>query len=261
MSTAVEPPPVQAPDAGVIEEARTRQHRHRVIASATIIAAAGVAAIVLAAGGDKPSGSGSSAHPRGSPAAATQITTVSCGSQETVTGGGSPAVTPLSILSVLRLPPARFPYHHGSPHHLARTLDGTNFYVYTPGPPQCSSTGIVLVSTHPGTPGTEGVGDPIAATIAQQGLVSGGGAGCCGLSFLDGVVPNGVASVTLQFARRPPITGGVVNNVFAVGVVANPPAKRVGGFLQPPVAGLFGQWRAMVWRSANGKVLKTVPIE
>jgi hypothetical protein len=259
MIMTTERPPVQQPDAGVIEEARSRQRRHRIVAAATIVAAAGVTAVVLAVGGGNQTGSGRSAHPGGLPAATPRATTVACGSQHAVTGAGSSAVTPLSILSVLRLPPARFPYPHGSPHHLARTLDGAKFYVYTPGPPQCSNTGIVIVSTQIGR-GTGGVGDPIAATVQQQGLWGTAGSPD-GSSFLFGLVPNGVASVTLRYPHKPATIARVINNVF-VAVERVGAAKmhyRTGG--RSPGARIFGLPNAMIWRSASDKVLKTIQMQ
>jgi hypothetical protein len=48
MSTVAEPPPPQAPDAGVIEEAHARQRRHRSAAVAAAIAIAAIVAIGLA---------------------------------------------------------------------------------------------------------------------------------------------------------------------------------------------------------------------
>ena len=51
MTLTVEPPPVEALDAGVIEEARSRQRRHRSMAAVAGLMAAGLVAIVIASGG------------------------------------------------------------------------------------------------------------------------------------------------------------------------------------------------------------------
>ena len=50
MTLTVEPPPVDAPDAGVIEEARQRQHHHRVRAAA-LVSLAAIAGVSYLAGG------------------------------------------------------------------------------------------------------------------------------------------------------------------------------------------------------------------
>lgn len=51
MPLTVDRPAASVPDAGVIEEARTRQRRHRVAACVLALAVAGIAAILLASGG------------------------------------------------------------------------------------------------------------------------------------------------------------------------------------------------------------------
>ena len=70
---------------------------------------------------------------------------------------------------------------------------------------------------------------------------------------MDGIVPTGVATVTLTFPasryrnhRLPPLsaTGDVVNDVFVI-----------------PIPTLFqrGGWpTTAIWRSASGKVIRTV---
>lgn len=94
--------------------------------------------------------------------------------------------------------------------------------------------------------GTGGGGGGAAspATIAQQGMLGGSG------NALYGVVPSGVASVILKWpaggrggkASPQVLTTGVVNNMFVV--------RAPGGTLPPPT---------MVWLTANGRVIKTVP--
>jgi hypothetical protein len=79
-----------------------------------------------------------------------------------------------------------------------------------------------------------------ASEIEQRGLISSFGP-------LAGVVPDGVATVTVYFPASNGLaartaTSDVVGNVFAVSIS---PSHRG----QP----------AMVWRSAQGKILKTVP--
>ncbi|MFZ1992476.1 MAG: hypothetical protein WAU75_00085, partial [Solirubrobacteraceae bacterium] len=70
---------------------------------------------------------------------------------------------------------------------------------------------------------------------------------------MDGIVPAGVATVTLQFPASHhanhklatlSVTGQVVNNVFLVSV---------------PTLFERGGWpSAAIWRSASGKIIKTV---
>jgi hypothetical protein len=91
-------------------------------------------------------------------------------------------------------------------------------------------------------------------SIQQGGQLGGGGGGKPPTPIMmDGIVPSGVATVTLQFPaihhrsqHLPALnaTGEVVNNVFVI-----------------PVPTLFerGGWpTTAIWRSASGKVIKTV---
>jgi hypothetical protein len=100
--------------------------------------------------------------------------------------------------------------------------------------------------------GSDGGQSPSA--IQHTGMLGGGGEGKPPTSFaMDGIVPAGVATVTLHFpaarfrGRQLPAlnaTGSVVNNVFVI-----------------PIATLFqrGGWPATeTWRSATGKVIKIV---
>ncbi|MGH2857791.1 MAG: hypothetical protein ACRDMJ_09930 [Solirubrobacteraceae bacterium] len=91
-------------------------------------------------------------------------------------------------------------------------------------------------------------------SIREGGQLGGGGGGKPPTPVvMDGIVSAGVASVTLQFPathyrawRLAPLnaTGKVVNSVFVI-----------------PIPTLFqrGGWpTAAIWRSASGKVIKTV---
>ncbi len=110
--------------------------------------------------------------------------------------------------------------------------------------------GIFVVSRRPGGGGGMDGGDS-PATLARTGMLGGGGSPA-GI-VMDGIVPDGVATVTLRFpatrhaGRHVPAlnaTGRVVNNVFVIPVPT--PFER-GGW---PVAA--------VWRSTSGRVIKTV---
>jgi hypothetical protein len=83
-----------------------------------------------------------------------------------------------------------------------------------------------------------GGGGATPETISQQGMVGASGTG------VYGVVPSGVARVTLEWpAKRPSLTTEVVENVFVVRV--------------PGAVSIFPSLR-MIWRSASGRVIKTV---
>ncbi len=92
------------------------------------------------------------------------------------------------------------------------------------------------------------------STIRETGMLGGGGGGKPPSPIvMDGIVPPGVASVTLRFPAAghggnglPPLsaTGDVVNGVFVIPV---PTLFERGGWLT-----------TAIWRSAAGKVIKTV---
>jgi hypothetical protein len=74
---SLQPPPVEALDAGVIEEARARQRRHRIVAAVLVVALAalGVGAY-FGADGRSPAGSSGSRSPAHSGPSATAAATV-----------------------------------------------------------------------------------------------------------------------------------------------------------------------------------------
>jgi hypothetical protein len=113
--------------------------------------------------------------------------------------------------------------------------------------------GVFLLSEHANGGGGGGGGQSLSS-IRQGGPLGGGGGGSPPTPIvMNGIVPTGVATVTLQFPasrhgshRLPPLnaTGDVVNNVFVI-----------------PIPTLFerGGWpTTAIWRSASGKVIKTV---
>jgi hypothetical protein len=92
------------------------------------------------------------------------------------------------------------------------------------------------------------------SSIRNGGELAGGGGGKPPTTIvLGGIVPAGVATVTLKFPATtyrghhlPPLnaTGNVINNVFVT-----------------PIPTLFerGAWPTeAIWRSANGKIIKTI---
>jgi hypothetical protein len=103
-------------------------------------------------------------------------------------------------------------------------------------------------------------GPATAASIKRQGLMGGWGweaEGNKGVEVVPGVVPEGVAKVTLLYPHHrgipASVTVAVVNNVFAALV---PYSVTSSGPLAdyPPASP-----RKIVWRSRKGKVLKTLP--
>ena len=112
--------------------------------------------------------------------------------------------------------------------------------------------GVFLFTERANGGGADGGQSP--STIRQTGILGGDGGGRPPSPIvMDGIVPSGVATVTLQFPasrhgsrRLPPlnVTGDVVDDVFVI-----------------PVPTLFqrGGWpNTAIWRSASGKVTKTV---
>ena len=75
-------------------------------------------------------------------------------------------------------------------------------------------------------------------TIEQHGSLDGDG------SAVYGIVPSGVAAVTLEWPAQPAVTAAVVNNMFVVR------APRSGRTPVPPPK--------IVWRAVDGRVIKTV---
>ena len=71
MAVTTEPPPVEAPDAGVIDDARARERRHRAVGAVAAVAVAGVFALAFGlTGGDGHTGPASHSSAAGSPLAA-----------------------------------------------------------------------------------------------------------------------------------------------------------------------------------------------
>jgi hypothetical protein len=112
--------------------------------------------------------------------------------------------------------------------------------------------GVFLLTARANGSGADGGQSP--STIRHSGMLGGGGGGTPPSPIvMDGIVPEGVATVTLRFpairhgSRRLPAlsaTGTVVNNVFVI-----------------PVPTLFqrGGWPdTAIWRSASGTVIHTV---
>jgi hypothetical protein len=113
--------------------------------------------------------------------------------------------------------------------------------------------GVFLFTEH-ANGGGGGSGGQSLSSIRHGGPLGGGGGGNPPTPIvMNGIVPAGVATVTLTFPatrhgtkRLPPLsaTGDVINNVFVI-----------------PIATLFqrGGWPATaIWRSASGQIVNTI---
>jgi hypothetical protein len=274
MTITVEPPPVEAPDAGVIEEARARQSRHRV-AGAAAVAAAAIGAILLAfAGGGGGSHPGSARVHQGRPPPRTaRLSPASCVSGNAKLLQRAPSRSLLSILGVLRRPaapadvlPRRLALERNAfVRYVRRTriVSGSPYYIYPAIVAGCgihARQGIMHLETNidlgRGLMGGTGGGGASAAQIEQGRSLSTGPPGSSTSSTITMIVPDGVAKVTLRFPAgrasgyspkiSPPftITTAVVNNEFVVRV----PRSGGGGAIHQAT---------MIWRATNGHTLKT----
>jgi len=279
MTTTVEPTPLQTPDAGVIEEARTRQRRHRGMAAASALAAVAIGAILLAfsGGGDGGSRPTGAPVPAGHPLSKTaRGSEAACLSAKGKALQGPPSRSLLSILGVLRrpataadaLPPsyvARGLTRGVFVHYVRRTrvINGSSYYIYPAIVGGCgvekARQGIVHLETHidlgSGIIGGTGGGGASASDIEQGTSADTGPPGSATSATIAMIVPDGVASVTLHYPAgrasgyspviSPPftITAAPVNNELVVRV----PRSAGGGPIHHPT---------MTWRAADGHIIK-----
>ncbi|HEV2944970.1 MAG TPA: hypothetical protein VGX26_07655 [Solirubrobacteraceae bacterium] len=278
MTLTVERPAAGTPDAGVIEEARARQLRHRGAAAAATLAAAAIAAILLAfAGGSDGSHPGRAPVPAGGPSAkSARSSSASCISSKAKALQGAPSRSLLSILGVLRrpatpadaLPRALVAQGAGSSafvHYVRRTrvVGHSPYYIYPAILEGCGSharQGIMHLNTNidlgGGAMGATGGGGATAAHIEHGEALGTGPPGSATSSTIAMIVPDGVAKVTLRFPAgrasgyspkiSPPftITTAPVNNELIVRI----PRSGGGGAIHQAT---------MTWRAANGHTLKT----
>jgi len=282
--TIVEPPDVESPplkdlDAGVIEEAKARERRHRGFAAAAVLAAVIGALVATSLGG------GGSSHtvlgptrPAPSPAKTAPTTLTVCDSpSRNTTTDGVPSQSLLSILGVLRRPatpadtlPATIlafftsesPLHAGRQIFInyirrARVISGTSYYLIPVlntgcGRLKITGEGIQLWQQRSGGGGYGG-GDADATRIEQAQAV--GFSAVFTHSTITMIVPDGVATATLHYPagkvggfnrnHAPPVT--ITTNVTGNILVATIP--RGGMRLMAPMT--------MTWRAANGTTIKT----
>jgi hypothetical protein len=282
MTLTVERPRVEEPDAGVIEEARRRQRRHRSLFVAIALAVAVTAAML---GGFAGGGGGSHAGSyRGlggrTPAKTARGSAASCG------GGGKalqgrPSSSLLSILGVLRRPASASdvlpPYVRSNligtglvrdvfVRYIRRTrvVDGSSYYVYPAMVGECGTgealhEGIMDRATNvdlgDGLIGGVGGGGASAASIEQGRDVGTGPPGSSTSATITMIVPDGVASVTLDYPAgrasgyspkvSPPftLTTAAVENEVVVRVPRTGGPESTGGM-------------TMIWRASGGRVIK-----
>jgi hypothetical protein len=275
MSVTVEPPLVDTPDAGVIEEARARQRRHRGLAAAGVIVASATASLLFGfAGGGGGSHSGSASLPAGRlPSKTARSSSASCGQAGEL--DGTPSRSLLSILSVLRRPATAADAGSGIAaqgfisgvfvHYirLARVVDGSPYYVYPGivggcGTGETPHQGIMELARNVdlghGLIGGTGGGGATAAAIEQgKDASSSGLPGSSTSSTVTLVVPDGVARVTLRYpAGR---ASGYSPKISPAFTVTTAPVENLVVVTLPRSNPL--QQGTMIWRSADGRVIKT----
>jgi hypothetical protein len=282
-SPDIESPPLEDLDAGVIEEARGRERRHRAIAATLAFVAAGIAGIILIVGGG---GSGGGTHatrgptpaqPR--PLANAPATLAACSSHPNGVDEGTPSRSLLSILGVLRRPAAHadalprtdFDFFtigvarvRGEEVFVryvrrARVIGNTSYYlipsVFTGcGVLKLTGEGITLWAAQKPNGSGSGGGHADAGRI-EQGKAYLTPSGASTHTTIAMLIPDGVATVTLEYP--PGAVGGsnythapaftttahVVQNLLVVTV------PRGGHRFMTPMT--------MTWRAANGTTVKT----
>jgi hypothetical protein len=274
MSVAVKPPPTDTPDAGVIEEARARQRRHRSLAAAGAIAAGVAAGLLLGF-----AGGGRGAHPRSAAVPAGRLPSKTARSSPAACGHGgelqgAPSRSLLSILGILRRPTtaadadsaiAARGFISGVFVHyirLARVVDGSAYYVYpgivggcgTGEPPH---QGIMELATNVdlghGLIGGTGGGGATAAAIERGKDASSGPPGSATSSTVTMVVPDGVAKVSLRYpAGR---ASGYSPEISPAFTITTAPVGNLVVLTLPRSNPL--QRGMVIWRSADGRVIKT----
>ncbi len=260
------------PDSGVIEEARRRQRRHRLAAAAAAIAAVavGVAAWLIAGGGDGSRPLGARGLGASASAAGSRHDSPACSAVHGRALRGRPDRSLLSILGVLRraptpadsLPPGVSGVGDVFVRYVRRTrvLDGSSYYLF-PSLQGCSPghEAIDEATTHVdlghGLLGGVGSGDGGAKQIEAGQAVSTGPPGSATSATITMIVPDRVASVTLRYPAgrasgySPKVSPPFTVTTAPVGneVVVTVPRSAGGGPIWKPT---------MIWRTSGGRVLR-----
>jgi len=271
-------------DAGVIEEARARQRRHRRAGAAAFTGAAAIAGVIFAilGGGSHNGGLGPSHQRSRPPLSTTPRTLVACVPPKG-TGTrlqGEPSRSLLSILAVLRRPagpgdalPAKLENLFLSGPRMsiyvryvrrARVINGASYYLFPARATRCvgqkSFDGLWEFAIHlpegHGFYGGSGGGGQTAAQIEQGEDVGSGPPGSKSRTTVTIVVPDGVTKVTLRYPAG--VIGGfnrhhapaVTYTARPVGNLVVIKVMRKGNRLESPAP--------MTWYGANGRIVTTL---
>ena len=276
MSVTVKPPPTETPDAGVIEEARARQRRHRGLAAAGVIAA-GLIAVLLSGIRRRRRGITPRERRGARGTAAVEDRSILARGLRRQGGAlqGAPSRSLLSILGVLRRPATAADAGSGIVargfisgvfvHYirLARVVDGSPYYVYpgivggcgTGEPPHQGIMELARnVDLGHGIIGGTGGGGATAAAIEQgKDASSSGQPGSATSSTITTVVPDGVATVTLRYpAGR---ASGYSPKISPAFTITTTPVNNLLVLTVPRSNPL--QQGTMIWRAASGHIIKT----
>jgi hypothetical protein len=280
----------QAPDAGVIEDARARQRRHRGIAFAATIAAAAIVGIGLTfvGGGRGPHRQAGSGHPTPSLVAARfrNVSGAPCVWHPTT--GGTPSRSLLSILGVFRSTTARVrplgeivqrlsdplgDEVYANYVRLAGVFAGSPTYLYVEDATGCSTTSLRPTNERRWLgdnvaifrPGVHELGAVFGGAAAIEGAqwVWLGGPGIKGLASTSEtvtlLVPDHVASVTIRYpteAVEPAYHKHPGPIVPALTINATPINNLVTFTVHHHASGAIGPV-IMIWRAKNGGIIKT----
>ncbi len=279
MTLTVERPPVETPDAGVIEEARARQRRHWGLAAAATVVAAAIAAILLAfsdGGGESHPGS-ASVGPGHAPSKTARLSAAACAATTSKALQGAPSRSLLSILGVLRRPATAADHIPRRLHLLGagsnafvryvrrtRVVNGSPYFIYPAIVSGCGSharQGMMKLDTNidlgGGTVGATGDGGATAADIEQGRAVGTGPPGSGTSATVTMIVPDGVAKVILLYPAgrasgySPKISPAVTITTAPINneVVVSVPRSAGGGAIHQA---------EMIWQAANGHIIKTL---
>jgi hypothetical protein len=259
-----------AVDAGVIEEARARQRRRQCLGAALSVAAAGGALVVLAVSGGGASGRGAAGlrQAGGRPVASGKATLAAAAKCVLArpphpTTVSAPTGSWLAALGVLRRPQRTsdaIPRHAYLSYNQevfvryirrARVVGGSAYWVWPAIITRCGGAkpyeGLMFFtgsSRTGGRPMGGSVGETLTAFEQYGDFFTEGGRSS--IATVQGIVPDGVASVTLHYpataghpARQ--LTGKVVENVAVISV-----PFRLGSSLRP----------SMTWTGRNGRIIK-----
>ena len=246
---------------GVIDDARARQVRHRrrrVTPGAAAIAAV-VAGLVWAGGGR----SGSALTVR-VPSATAPIATVACVSdfpRHASARQRTPSQSLLSILAILRRPARRddatvpSSFKRGDPYlryiRLARVVLGSSYYVIPTLGQQCKPLKpLPMVLLYVSGNGNSRLGLATVKGINLGGLLSASKQG--NHTVVSGLVPDDVATVALRY---PAVHGSDSRALPAVTITARPVDNIVA--VTVPRSGRSARTLTMIWRAANGRLIKT----